>query len=179
MDAAQAGDDHADFVFGKYRGDTFAFLRAEGGKGGFVEGNREDVAIEKEDGAERLVLGGFGDFSFDDKVGDELVDFTNGHLAGVDSDLSAIEVGVMVVDIFANPVEVGFFGARGVLFDAKLVTVLVEEFFGCHQRLPSLVNYAILPKIGLGYFTCFAMREAFFLKYPENPDSKSVGKGEG
>jgi hypothetical protein len=30
-------------------------------------------------------------------------------------------------------VEVGFFGAWGVLFDADLVAVLVEEFFLCHR----------------------------------------------
>ncbi len=111
VDAVEVGDDGADFVFGEDGGDAFVFLRAKGGEGGFVECNLEDVAIEEEDCAERLVLGGFGDFSFCDKVGDELVDFANGHLAGVDGNLSAVKVGVVIADVFANPFQVGFFGA--------------------------------------------------------------------
>ena len=88
--------------------------------------------MKEEDGAEGLILGGFGGFSFDDEVGDELVDFTSGHVPGVNSDLPLVDAGVVVADVFANPVEVGFFGAGRVLFDSKLVAVLVEEFFLCH-----------------------------------------------
>jgi len=66
-------------------------------------------------------------------MGDKLVDFADGHLVGVDGDLTAVKVGVVIVDVFANPVQVGFFGAGGVLFDADLVAVLVEEFFLRHR----------------------------------------------
>lgn len=43
----------------------------------------EEVAVEEEDGADGLVLGGGGGFSFDDEVGDELVDFGCAHFFGV------------------------------------------------------------------------------------------------
>jgi len=133
IDAAKVGNDGAGFVFGEDGGDAFVFFGAQGGKGGFFELDLEDVTVEEENGAEGLVLGGGGDFSFDDEVGDELVDFEDGHLAGMDADLSLGQVGVVIADIFAGPVKVGFFGARGVLFDAKCVAVGIEEFFLCHR----------------------------------------------
>lgn len=55
----QFGDDCMDFFFGEDGGDAFAFLRAQGGECGFVEANLKNVAVEEEDGAECLVLGGF------------------------------------------------------------------------------------------------------------------------
>ncbi len=129
VDSIQVGNDGADFLFGKDSGNAFIFLRAERGKGGFVERNLEDVAVEKEDCTERLVLGGFGGFSFNDKMCDELVDFADGHLAGVDGDLTAVKAGVVIADVFANPVQVGLFGTGRILFQTKLVAVEVEEFF--------------------------------------------------
>lgn len=133
VNAVEVGYDSPDFLFGEDGRDAFTFLGAEGKEGGFVEGNLEDVAVEEEDGAEGLVLGGFGYFSFNDEVGDELVDFADGHLAGVDGDLTAVEVGVVIANVLADPVEVGFFGARGVLFEADVFAVLVEKFFRSHR----------------------------------------------
>ncbi len=60
---------------------------------------------------------------------DELVDFADGHLAGVDGDLTAVKAGVVIADVFANPVQVGLFGTGRILFQTKLVAVEVEEFF--------------------------------------------------
>lgn len=78
----------------------------------------EDVAIEKQDCADGLVLGGGGGFAFDNEVGDELLDFGFAHFPGV--------AFVVVEDIFAHPFGVGFFGAGGVLFEANLFAVEVE-----------------------------------------------------
>ena len=69
------------------------------------------MTVEEEDGAERLGLGGVGDFSFNDKVGEEEVDMPNVHIPGVEGDLSAVYCGVVVADVFADPPEVGLFGA--------------------------------------------------------------------
>ena len=55
-------------------------------------------------------------------MGDELVDLGHAHFSGVSF--------VMIEDVLANPFDVGFFGARGVLFEANEVSVLVKEFLG-------------------------------------------------
>lgn len=81
----------------------------------------EEVTVEKEDGADGLVLGGGGGFAIDDEVGDELVDLCDAHFFGV--------AFVVVEDVLADPVDVGFFGAGGVLFEANEIAVLVEQFF--------------------------------------------------
>jgi hypothetical protein len=153
VNAVEVGDNGADFIFGENSRDSFIFLWAEGGEGGLVEGDFEDVAVEEEDGAKRLILGGFGDFSFDNEVGDELVDFVDGHLAGVDGNLSMGKVGVVVTDVFADPFQVGLFGAGGVLFYAELVAILVEEFF-CRHKYPSVLGklcYTSFIRFGLFY----------------------------
>jgi hypothetical protein len=133
VDAVEVGNYGPGFFFGEDSGNTFAFLGAEGGERGFVEGDLEDVAVEEEDGAEGLILGGFGDFSFDDEMCNELVDFMSGHLAGMDGNQPTVKVGVMIADVLTNPMQVGFFCAGGVLFDAELVTILVKKFFRCHK----------------------------------------------
>ena len=69
-DAGHFGDDGAGFVGGEDDGEGFGFLGADG-VGGQVYLGLEDVAIEEEDGGERLVLGGGGDVFFDGEVGDE------------------------------------------------------------------------------------------------------------
>lgn len=79
------------------------------------------MPVEEENGAERLVLGGGGEVSFNDQVGDKLIDFGNAHLAGV-----AL---VVVQDKLAHPIEVGFLGAARVLFHLQHFAVLVEELF--------------------------------------------------
>ncbi len=84
----------------------------------------EDFAVEEEDGAEGLILCGCGDVAFSGEVGEEGADFGCAHL-GV---LFAMEE-----DVAANPVDVGFFGAVGVVFGAEGVGELVEQFF-CHRN---------------------------------------------
>lgn len=79
------------------------------------------MAVEEEDGADGLILGGWGYVSFCGKVGDELVDFRGSHFFWV-----AL---FMIEDVFPDPLDVGFACARGVLFGADGVLVLFEEFF--------------------------------------------------
>lgn len=80
----------------------------------------EDVAVEEEEGGERLVLGGGGDVFFDGEVGEEGLDFWGAHVFGV---AFAVEE-----DVAFDPVAVGLFGAVGVVFEAQGVGDLVEEF---------------------------------------------------
>ncbi len=54
---------------------------------GFLEAGF--VHVKKEDDAEGLVLDGCGNASFDNEMGDELVDFSGAHLAGVAFDCAA------------------------------------------------------------------------------------------
>jgi hypothetical protein len=81
----------------------------------------EDVAVEEENGAKRLVLRGGRDFLLACKVSDKLSDFGDAHFLRVTF--------VMKEDVVFNPEEVGVFGTGGVVFDAKHIAVLVEEFF--------------------------------------------------
>lgn len=85
-----------------------------------------------------------------------MVDFADGHLAGVEGDVSTVEAGVVVTDVFTNPVQVGFFGAGRILFDAKLVPVLIEKFFLCHHFFHPW-QVMLYYQNWLGYFTCFGL----------------------
>ena len=106
------------FLFGKDGGDAFAPFGADEAEVGLVELEVEDVAVEKDDGADDLVLGGGGGFAVYDEVGDELFDFGGAHFFGV--------AFVVVEDVLTDPFDVGFFGAGGVLFEADVFAVLVE-----------------------------------------------------
>lgn len=81
----------------------------------------QDVAVEEGDGAQCLVLGGGGDIALGREVDDELLDFGDSHFTRMPF--------VVEQDVTADPVEVGFFGAQGVVFSADGVADLVEEFF--------------------------------------------------
>jgi hypothetical protein len=37
---------------------------------------------------------------------------------------------VMIKNVFPNPDNIGFFGAAGIMFEAKSFAILVQEFFG-------------------------------------------------
>ena len=119
--ACQVGDDGARLFPGKHNRNTLPLFGPDEGERGFVEFDLQEIAIKEENGAERLILRRSGCIPFDDKVGDELVDLSNAHLARVTF--------VVKKNVLANPMGIGFFGARGVLFQANLVTVLVEQFF--------------------------------------------------
>ncbi len=119
VDSGHLGEEAAHFLGGQDGGEAF---RAFGGgeEDGF-DFFVEDFAVEEEDGTEGLVLGQGGDVSFAGQVGEEGSDFRGVHFGGV--------AFVVEEDEAAHPVDVGFFGAVGVVFDAQGVAELVEEFF--------------------------------------------------
>ena len=80
------------------------------------------MAVEEEDGAEGLILGGDGDLSFDGEVGDEGLDLGFCHVFGV--------AFLVEEDVAFDPFDVGLFGAVGVVFGAEGFAHLIEQFFG-------------------------------------------------
>ena len=116
MDAVKLFDDLNGFFMSENGGETF-------GTFGSAEEEGFDIlvknfAVEEEDGAEGLVLGGCGDVSFDGEVGDEGMDLGCAHFFRV--------FFVMKEYIAADPVYVGFFGAIRVVFGAEGVGELFE-----------------------------------------------------
>lgn len=103
--------------------------------------NCEDMPVKKEDGADGLVLGGGGNMSFNNQVGDELVDFRDAHLAWVTF--------VVIDNELPDPIGVGFLGAAGVLFDPQGFAVLVEEFFALGRCLRCI---HFLDFLGRGFY---------------------------
>jgi len=119
--AGEGGDDAEGFVVGEDGGEAAGSFCADGVEGE-VEVDTEDLAVEEEDGAERLVLSGCGDAPFDGEVGEEGLDLGGTHLAGV--------AFVVEEDEPFDPGDVGLFGADGVVFTADRVSDLIEEAFG-------------------------------------------------
>lgn len=108
--------------------------RAKFVEGGFVNVNVKDVAIEKEQRAESLVLGGGGNFPLGDEVGEELVDFGRSHVPGMASDDDArFQFRVVEVDVFFDPPHVGIAGSRGVVFEMDGVAIEIKEFFSLRR----------------------------------------------
>lgn len=132
VDAGHAVDDLEGLLPGKDSGETLgAFGRGEEDGGDlFVE----DFSVEEKDGAERLVLGRGGDIVLVGKMEKKGLDFGGAHLARVMGNLAEVQPGVMETDETADPIEVGLFGAVGVVFGAQGLADAVKEFGG-HQRL--------------------------------------------
>lgn len=124
--AVQAVQELPDLFAGEDGGEAFgSFGRGEeDGVNLFVE----DLAVEEEDCAEGLVLGGGGDISFHSEVGQEGLDFWGTHIGGM--------AFVVEEDEAAHPVHVGLFGAVGVVFESEDLAELIQKFFG--HRFDSL-----------------------------------------
>lgn len=86
----------------------------------------QDFAIEEEDGGKRLVLGGGGNGAFGGEVDEECPDLLCAHFEGV-----AL---LVEEDVPADPVQIGFFGAVGVVPGAQDFAHFVEDLF-CHGCL--------------------------------------------
>jgi hypothetical protein len=69
----------------------------------------EDLLIQKEEGAEGLVLGGGGDVVHDGEVAQEGFDFGNAHVLGMTL--------VMKQNVTSYPLNIGFFCTIGVVFE--------------------------------------------------------------
>jgi len=124
VDALKLGDDAQDFIAGQDGGKTFGAFGA-GEEDGF-DVFMEHFAVEEEDSRESLVLGGGGDVPFGGEVGEEGLNFGCAHLCRV--------AFLVKEDVAPDPIQVGFFGAVGVVFEADGFAQLFEEFF-CHGEL--------------------------------------------
>lgn len=119
-------DDGEGFGFGENYGEAVRLFGADHIGGGF-DFFKKDVTVEEENGAQRLILGGRGDAAFDCQVRNEGLDFKDAHFGGV-----AL---VVVKDITLAPVDIGLFGAIGVVFGADGIPKLVEELFPLWGRV--------------------------------------------
>ena len=119
--AGQAGDDLQRLGRGEDCGQLFRPV-GPGHIDGAVEFLVEDIAVEKEQGSQRLVLGGGGNVVVNSQVGQEGFDLGGAHFGGV-----AL---VVEQDKAPDPADVGFFGAQGIMFKASAFTGLIEQLFG-------------------------------------------------
>ena len=110
-------------------------VRAAGSdrSGGWVEGDGEGVAIEEEKGGECLVVCGRGDVEGDGQMGEEGLDRLWAEGTWV---FEAMEAKVA-----ADPVEVGGFGAKGVVSAAQGIPDVIDQgwtlaFHGIPLRIP-------------------------------------------
>ena len=108
-------------VFGEHRGQATVFAGADGVDGA-GEFNLEHMAIEKEEGAEGLVLGGRGHRLVDRQPGEKGLDLGRVQLARMAQLVKA--------DVAFDPVDVGGFGADGIALEADGVAYLVEKLLG-------------------------------------------------
>jgi len=138
VDAAEAVDDGAGFVFAEDGGEVLGGLGA-GGLDGGVEGTVEDFAVEEEEGAESLILGGGGDVLIDGEMGEEGFDLGGAHVGGV--------LFAMKEDEALDPVDVGLFGAEGVVFEAEFVPHLIQEFYRWCVHLRGVWEVGILDAV--------------------------------
>lgn len=121
-------EDVLDFGFGEDDGQAFVFLGAQGLDAG--ELNVEDLSIEEEDGLHRHVLGAGGDVVDDGEVRQEGCDVIGAQVAR----MAVGALGRLVeMDVAGDPVDVGLFGAVGVVFGAQDVAHLVEQFGFGHR----------------------------------------------
>lgn len=114
-------EDRFGFGFGEDDGEAFGFFRSDNVLEPF-EGLFEDFAIEEQEGGEGLVLGAGRDISFDGQVGKEPFDILAAEFTGVSF--------VVIQNKSSDPGDVLFLGARGMVFQAKAVSDLIEQFWG-------------------------------------------------
>ena len=100
--------EEADFVFGEDDGDTNRFLGAQGIN--VCQRFIEDVLVHKEDGAEGLILGRSSYILVNSQMGEELFDFGSAHFGRV--------AFLVEKDEAFAPLDINFFGADGVMFQA-------------------------------------------------------------
>jgi hypothetical protein len=96
------GINHSGFdVFGQNSGDTLVFGRTDRDEGGFIQLDLEDIAVQKEDGADGLVLGRGRDGLLVDNVSDEVIDLHHAHVEGMPL--------MMIRDVLTHPGNVSLF----------------------------------------------------------------------
>ena len=121
MRAMQAPDQGGDLLRRQDHGETSRPLRPDrtvqpGELGG------ENLAVKKEERAQRLVLGRRGDFPVDREAGEEALDVGRFEYRGV-----AV---VIEADESPDPVDVGLLGPDAVVLEPDAVADLVEQAWG-------------------------------------------------
>ena len=53
---------------------------------------------------------------------EKLIDLRDAHLGGM--------AFIVIKNVFPNPKNISFFGAAGIMFEAKSFAILIQEFFG-------------------------------------------------
>lgn len=119
--AREVGDEPFNFIFGEHDWNRFGALGAKFGNLEFIELEVKNVSVEEEDGAKGLILSGGGDLLFGCEVGKVLSDFRDAHFFWM--------AFIMKENVVPDPLDIGVFGARGVMLDAKGIAILVEKFF--------------------------------------------------
>lgn len=126
-DAVHFGDHSFSFVFGQNSGNVSGSGRANGDEGGFVQLDIENVAVQVENSADGLVLGGGRDRFLINKMGDEVVDLCGAHLARMPF--------IMIQNILPHPGDVGFLGTERIMAVVKALSIPIEQLFTfCRSR---------------------------------------------
>ena len=107
---------------GKNGGNAFRLGRANWDQGRIIQLDVENLTVEKENCADRLVLGGSSDTSLIRQRRDKVVDLCHAHVTRMTL--------LMVQDKLSDPADVGLFGAEGVMAVAEDFAVLIEQLFG-------------------------------------------------
>src|SRR5215207_4036795 len=122
VDTIHVGDDLFRLLPGEDSWNTFGLSGTDRDQSLFVQLDAKNVAVEKEDGADGLVLGGSGNGLLIDEVGNEVVDLDYAHVARM----------ALVVEenVLADPADVGLFGAEGIMAVAEELAILVKQLLG-------------------------------------------------
>ncbi len=123
-DAGELVQDALDFCTGEDDGEAlglFGHDRADR----LLDGLFQDMVVEKEDGAEGLVLGGGGDVFVDREMSEESLDILDAQVFGMDVLAPAF---FMKEDEAFDPGDVALLGAVGVVHAAEGEAELVEKF---------------------------------------------------
>ncbi len=114
-------------AFGLPRADHFAE---------FPDLPAQDVAIEKEQSAESLILGGSADVLLDGQMREKRVDLRLGHLRRVTH--------VMEVDESLDPMTIGLLGPLAVMARAERLAQTVEECWAGVRLAPGTRSLPVL-----------------------------------
>jgi hypothetical protein len=112
MNACHLGEDGFDFFGGEDGGEVLWAFGADGINSA-IEFLVQDVAIEKNQGAEGLILGGSRDLAINGEVAEKGFNLWNAHFLWV--------AFIMKQNVTTNPLSIGFFGTIGVVFEPNLV----------------------------------------------------------